>query len=372
MKNELKTTKKTTKKSRLQQRYESLLKDIEVNKSLQETLTNDLRKVIPRIEKEMHPLLRQRTEAVRKRVLRLDELADELGVGKINIEWFAPYIADEAMTLLQNKNFQDDELIEIYEKYTGESPLPDKEQFDDLAATVKEMYGFDIDVEELMKQGMENYMSENAENFRKQAAEKQEQEEAQEVEDFAKQGEKKVNKQEQMLAQDAKTIYLRLVKKFHPDLEQDETLKIQKTALVQEVTKAYKENDFLKLLSLQIEHIDEKENEGQILADDMFKRYNKILTKQLNELKYEIEDIKYASNGIFEDFFDKNSKFSERRFKAYKKRIQTEIDQIEADTRNSYKRKKGWFKDWMREIKDFTTNQMMEEALANLFSNIKL
>lgn len=371
MKNELKTTKQTTKKSRLQQRYESLLKDIEVNKNLQENLENDIRKVVPRIEKEMHPLLRKRTEAVRKRVLRLDELADEIGVGKVNIEWFAPYIADEAMTLLQNKNFQDDELIEIYEKYTGESPLPDKEQFDDMAAAVKEMYGFDIDVEEMMKQGMENYMSENVENFRQQVAEQQEVQEAQEIEDFAKQGPKKVSKQEQMLAQDAKTIYLRLVKKFHPDLEQDETLKIQKTALVQEVTKAYKENDFLKLLSLQIEHIDEKENEGQILADDMLKRYNKILTKQLNELKYEIEEIKYSSNGIVEDFFDKNSKFSERRFKAYKKKIQTEVDQIEADNRSSYKRKKGWFKDWMREIKDFSSYQMMEGVFADIFSKMR-
>lgn len=371
MKNELKTTKQVTKKSRLQQRYESLLKDIEVNKGLQETLTNDLRKVIPRIEKEMHPLLRKRTEAVRKRILRLDELADEIGVGKINIEWFAPYIADEAMTILQNKNFQDDELVEIYEKYTGESPLPDKEDLDLVAATFKEMFGFDIDVEEMMKQGMEDYIEGNAENIRQQIAEKQEEQEAQEVEDFAQQGPKKVSKQEQMLAQDAKTIYLRLVKKFHPDLERDEAEKIKKTALVQEVTKAYKENDFLKLLSLQIEHIDEKENEGQILADDMLKRYNKILTKQLNELKYEIEEIKYSSNGIVEDFFDKNNKFSEQRFKAYKKKIQTEIDQIEADTRNSYKRKKGWFKDWMREIKDFSSYQMMEGVFSQILVNFR-
>ncbi len=367
MKNELKTTKQATKKSRLLQRYEKLLQDIKLNQEMQKNLEQDMRKVIPRVEQELRPLLKQRTEAVRDRIIRLNELADELGVGKINIEWFAPYIAEEAMEILQQRGYKDDELASIYQKYTGESPLPDKADYGQMASSVKEMFGFDIDVEEMMDKGMENYMFENAEQFQQKMAEQQEQQEAKNLDDFDPSKQTKTSKQDQLLAQDAKTIYLRLIKKFHPDLEQDEAVKMQKTAVVQEVTKAYKENDFLKLLSLQIEYIDEKENEAEFLADDMLKRYNKILTKQLNDIKQEIEFIKYSSQGLFDDFFDKNGKFSERRFKTQKKHLQNEVDAIVADNRSSYKRKKGWFKDWIREIKDKMSYEMMEDIFENMF-----
>ncbi|MFB0947244.1 MAG: hypothetical protein ACI9V1_003454 [Spirosomataceae bacterium] len=353
MKNELQTTEQSAKKTKLQQRYESLLEDIEVNKALQESLENDLRKVIPRIKKEIRPLLKKRTDAVRRRIFRLDEMAGDIGVGKNNTEWFVPYIAEEAMNILKENGFEDEELISIYKKYTGESPLPGEKEYNDLAASIREKYGVEVNMEEMKKQGMDFYLSENAGYFQQKMAEKQEREEAKELEDFDPDKVQKVNKHEQLLAQDGKKIYMRLIKRFHPDLEQDEALKIQKTALVQEITKSYKEKDFLKLLSLQIEHIDEKENEGQILADDMLERYNKILSTQLSEIKREIEFIKYSSRGLIENFFDANSKFSERQFRAKKKYLKQEIESIIEDVRNSYRDERGWFKDWVRDIKDF-------------------
>lgn len=203
----------------------------------------------------------------------------------------------------------------IFQKYTGKKPINKKESHDEII-------------------------------------QQREQKEAQELEDFDPNKVQKVSKQNQLIAQDAKAIYVRLVKKFHPDLEQNETFKIEKTALVQEITKAYKEKDFLKLLSLQIEHIDEKENEGQILADDMLKRYNKTLTKQLNQIKAEIELIKQSSHGLLENFFDRNNKFSEKQFRTIKKQLKFEIDSVEQDTRNSYRYDKDWFKEWLREMKD--------------------
>lgn len=315
MKVELITTDQFTKKSKLLQRYESLLADVELSKLLREKLQNDLQQIIPRINKEIRPLFKQRTAAIRTRLLRLDELAHELGMDKSSSKWFAIYVADEAMVILRESGFKDDIMANIYQKYTGKKPINEKESHDEII-------------------------------------EQREQKEAQELEDFDPNKVQKISKQNQLVAQDAKAIYVRLVKRFHPDLEQNDTFKIEKTALVQEITKAYKEKDFMKLLSLQIEYLDEKESEGQLLADDMLKRYNKTLTKQLNQIKTEIESIKSSSQWLFENFFDRNNKFSEKQFRTTKKQLKLEIDSVEQDIRNSYRYDKDWFKEWLRELQD--------------------
>ncbi|PWJ58375.1 hypothetical protein CLV98_104234 [Dyadobacter jejuensis] len=47
-------------------------------------------------------------------------------------------------------------------------------------------------------------------------------------------------------------LYLRLIKEFHPDLELDERLKEEKTAKVQEITAAYRNEDLKEMLNLQL------------------------------------------------------------------------------------------------------------------------
>lgn len=361
MKSELKTVKKKVKKSRSQQRYESLVKNIAESQTKKENLKNDLRKVTPRIEKELWPLVRKRTEATRSRLIRFDALADEIGVGKENEEYFEQYMVEEVMDILHDKDFKDEELTEIYKKYTGESPEVDQSHYAEMARSIKEQFGFDIDLEEMKKKGVEDYMFENAEKFCQQAAEAFEQNE---MDDYDHQKPLKVSKKEQILAQDSKAIYMKLMKKFHPDLEQDEQVKIEKTAIVQEITKAYKEKDFFKLLDLQFQYLD---NDPEVLSDELLKQFNKMLAKQLAEIKEEIETIKYSSNEIFQDFFDHNSIFSERKFRATKKNLKMEIESIEADTRESFRRKKGWFKSWVRDIRDMSSFDIFDHAFPDFF-----
>lgn len=358
-----------TKKSRLQVRYEKLLLDIKQNKELQVTLEEGMQKVLPMIQQEIRPLLDEKRSWFKKRLMRLDELADEIGVGKYNREWFDEYMAEESMALMNDLGTGDVELRGIFQKYSGESPDPDQSELQQVADIVKETFGFDFDVEEAMKQGMDNYMNSNMEEFRAKIIEKQEKEEQDELDNFDPNATQKQSKEDTLLAQDAKAIYMRLIKKFHPDLEQDELRKLEKTKLVQQVTKAYKDNDFLELLNLQIEHLDEQENEGNALAEDMLKRYNKILKKQLDEIQQEIAYIKQSSMGLYEDFFDKNSKFSLRRFNTYKKDLKKEIESLESEMRDAAKRKKGWFKEWMKYIKDYRMEEMMQNAFMNIFQN---
>ncbi len=366
------------KKSKIQLRYESLLKNIESEKVRMQNLEEGMRIAFPRIQTEIRPLINERQSAFRKRILRLDAVADEIGVGKFNREWFDQYMSDEIFELLSDYEFKDEELKTLYQKYSGEVIDKNiiKNQYTEIAEMFREQIGIEIDPEELAEKGIEEYFKDNAETLRQQAEEyneklTEEERLRQEIADkkkTAKQlnAEAKRAEEEKLLEQDAKSIYMRLIKKYHPDLEQNEELKQEKTLIVQSVTKAYQENDFLGLLKLQVELLEEGETDASSLAEDMLARYNKILQKQLNEIQTQIMQIKMSSDDLMENFFDSNMKFNEKKFKKYKKEIQDDIINIEDELRDSYKRTKGWFKEWMKIIKD----SVQESIFMNVFSSM--
>jgi hypothetical protein len=292
----------------------------------------------------------------------LDELATELSVGKYNKDWFEPYMADQASSLMQQKGFGDEVLKGIFEKYSDETLLPDEELLAGFAQQFKDEFGIEMDIKEAMKKGVDTYMRENKDVFQQKIYEKWDEKEAEDLNNYDAVTKKKVSKQDQLLMQDAKAIYLRLMKKYHPDRELDEAIKIKYTEISQQVTTAYK-----TLLQLQIEHIEEQETDADFLAEDMLKRYNKILQKQLNEIGEEIDFMKYNSMGLFDAFFDKNNKFSLRMFNRHKKELQIEIEDVQEDIKASYKRKKGWFKEWIKEVKEYQQEIMIQESLMNFF-----
>lgn len=91
-------------------------------------------------------------------------------------------------------------------------------------------------------------------------------------------------------AQQAKTtksvrsVYMELVKTFHPDRETDETEKLRKTETMQRITKAYQANNLLDLLKLQME-LEQTDRSGlENLNKNQLSYYNKILRQQVEEL----------------------------------------------------------------------------------------
>jgi hypothetical protein len=91
-------------------------------------------------------------------------------------------------------------------------------------------------------------------------------------------------------AQQAKTtksvrsVYMELVKTFHPDREADEAEKLRKTETMQRITKAYQANNLLDLLKLQME-LEQIDRSGlENLNKNQLSYYNKILRQQVEEL----------------------------------------------------------------------------------------
>jgi hypothetical protein len=85
-----------------------------------------------------------------------------------------------------------------------------------------------------------------------------------------------------------RTLYMDLVKAFHPDREPDETEKARKTAIMQRVTEAYEKSDLMALFRLQLEYNRIDQTHLERLAEDQLRYYNKILKQQADELGQEL------------------------------------------------------------------------------------
>jgi hypothetical protein len=95
-----------------------------------------------------------------------------------------------------------------------------------------------------------------------------------------------------------RTIYMDLVKAFHPDREKEEEEKNRKTEIMQRVTEAYEKNDVLGLLRLQLEFERIDQSHIESLAEDHLKYYNKILREQTKELEEEYESLQMQAHAM--------------------------------------------------------------------------
>lgn len=81
-----------------------------------------------------------------------------------------------------------------------------------------------------------------------------------------------------------RSVYMELVKTFHPDRETDEAEKQRRTETMQRITSAYQENNLMQLLKLQME-LQQIDHTGlENLNKNQLGYYNKILRQQIEEL----------------------------------------------------------------------------------------
>lgn len=93
--------------------------------------------------------------------------------------------------------------------------------------------------------------------------------------------------------QSFKSIYFKITSLIHPDREQNEEKKIEKTEILQRVNQAYENKDLFALLKYQIEFTANLE-ENNNLAKEQLELYNINLDEQAEELQSKIDDIIYS------------------------------------------------------------------------------
>ena len=85
------------------------------------------------------------------------------------------------------------------------------------------------------------------------------------------------------------SIYKQLAKAFHPDLETDELMKLEKEDKMKQLTVAYEKNDLHTLLKLEMEWIQKESNDPGKLSNDQLSIYNEALKEQVMELEMQID-----------------------------------------------------------------------------------
>lgn len=96
---------------------------------------------------------------------------------------------------------------------------------------------------------------------------------------------------EQMAAQSLKTVYLKIAAMIHPDREQDESKKAEKTELFQQASQAYEQQDLFYLLKLQLQLEQNKGVGAKELSAEQVKFYKLTLDAQSQQLESQIEEI---------------------------------------------------------------------------------
>jgi hypothetical protein len=110
--------------------------------------------------------------------------------------------------------------------------------------------------------------------------------------------EAKQNAEKQKTTKSVRTVYMDLVKAFHPDRETDETEKQRKTETMQRITQAYQDNNLLQLLKLQIEFERIDQDNLENLTKNQLNYYNKVLKQQVEELELEKEIVQKQISAV--------------------------------------------------------------------------
>lgn len=96
---------------------------------------------------------------------------------------------------------------------------------------------------------------------------------------------------QKMAEQSLKTVYFKIASIIHPDREQDEQLKVEKTEMLQHANTAYEKQDLFYLLKLQIQVEQNRGMAQKGLSNEQLKFYKLALDAQKQQLDAQIDDI---------------------------------------------------------------------------------
>lgn len=241
-----------------------------------------------RMAGEYTPLLRQRYGIELRLVRQLDHA---LGPGapvrlrKTQRVALQHFLAERLHDLLDAGGPAEEELAALLHTHTGEDFGQLREQEREFEKAMAESMLGDIFGEDLL-QGHE---AEDAEALFRHVGERLRERETDETHRARASG--KRAQAEREASQSMRELFRKLTSTLHPDREPDPAARARKTALMQQVNRAYRENDLLQLLTLQlqIEQIDA--DDLVALPADRLRHYNAVLRDQAAALDAEIDEL---------------------------------------------------------------------------------
>ncbi|GAB4027105.1 hypothetical protein [Spirosoma gilvum] len=283
--------------SKAQKEFNRLTKKIGELEAELEQFRTTASQIQQRVYSEYEPLLRS-FNTLRADLVRLfDRAYDWKEITKTERKKLSDIIQNIAYELISEHGL--DELKPIFDKYDKEGyDATDAEADQQVSEIMKEMVGsmygikFDDEVDVSTKDKIMAYLQEQMQARQTEAQQRQQEADEKRAQKpkSVKQQEREAKKlvEERNITKAVRTLYMDLVKTFHPDREPDEAEKTRKTEIMKRVTEAYEKSDLLALLRLQLEFNRIDQQHLETLADEQLRYYNKILKQQADELSDEL------------------------------------------------------------------------------------
>ncbi|OAL81255.1 molecular chaperone DnaJ [Acinetobacter sp. SFB] len=286
---------------------------------------------------ELHTVLFQQLEQLWKHLHGGEFSKAEMVQLDEKIQHLAAYLKDSNALSAQQANTVD-EIDTFYQQYAEHTNAKKtkKKPFVEMDSNVEDI---DSDEEETAFDLFEDWDSTQHEQQRAQAKFKRQQE--------------KRKQAEKMAEQSLKTVYLKIAATIHPDREQDESKKIEKTEMLQHANAAYKQQDLFYLLKLQIQIEQNRGTRQKGLTADQVKFYQLALNAQSQQLDSQIDEI------IDSLVWTENAKIAVQKSKG-KLQINDLYKQIDADTA-AIKQQMKWEKDRLKYMSRLKGLEMLLE-----------
>jgi hypothetical protein len=283
--------------SKEQKRFNTLVKKIKTLRAQIEK-TKELDLELRRLgDERVKPAEKAAMAADRDWVMGLNNSLFRAKLGKKQAEKLERILLEEISHLLRTHFYQDDvELQELYARYEGSgrsfAEIQDDEDQETKAMAAQmmnEMFGMDVEMDDLDNpESMQEKIKAKQAEFEAAERERAEKREKKIKTDSQRAAEEKRLAAETAVKKTAKQIYVDLVRHFHPDREQDEQLRDEKTEVMKQITAAYEADDHLRLLELQMTLLSGRDNVFADFNNTQLNYFNKTLQQQAAELEEEL------------------------------------------------------------------------------------
>jgi len=282
-----------------QKEFNRLTKKIEQLGQLLSELKKGGEQLQQRVEKEMRPLLAEMNSVKAEIVRAMDRVYPDKLLKKTEHKKLTHLITDLSYELIKDEGF--DDLKPIFDKYSDVDfdtiDVEAEQEAAEMAKQMASMFGVDFDDDDdistpdQFQDQMFKKLFEQQEAFEEEERLKSEKKAQRPKTQKQQEREDRQKEQEQKLTKSVRSVYMDLVKAFHPDREKDEVERQRKTEIMQRVTQAYNDNNLLDLLKLQMEFDRIDQEHLETLADEQLLYYNKVLKQQMDDLEAEKFDI---------------------------------------------------------------------------------
>ncbi|WP_343595253.1 molecular chaperone DnaJ [Acinetobacter sp.] len=260
-----------------QKKLNRLIDKIEQQKVSLTTWQNAQAEIQQHIRQKLIPVYHDLHEVLFQQLDQLWNMLHSHEFSKADMQQLDEKIAQLAQMLKRSKMLSAEQLdlvkqIEtFYQQHVQESGKKNKK-----VHSVEFEYEESVDQRAELEEDFEQYAAEQ-QQAREQAKQQRQQQ--------------KRKQAEQMAAQSLKTVYLKIAAMIHPDREQDETKKEEKTELFQQASQAYEKQDLFYLLKLQLRLEQNKGLGTKELSAEQLRFYKLALDAQSQQLESQIAEI---------------------------------------------------------------------------------